>query len=130
MFTNSRSDDETSRQIPEVDVEFFKDINKLIDDNLISGDVSTSFLADRLRTSISTLNRRLKNMSGLTATVYIRNRRILMAKRLLETTDQPVSEIEVQCGFNTSGHFSRVFKAETGLSPVDYRLNLKAKGKS
>jgi AraC-like DNA-binding protein len=44
-----------------------------------------------------------------------------MAKRLLETTDHTVSEIEVQCGFNTSGHFSRVFKAETGISPLDYR---------
>ena len=121
MFANSKSDDETSKQLPEVDVEFFKDINKLIDANLISGDVSTSFLADKLNTSVSTLNRRLKNMSGLTATTYIRNRRILMAKRLLETTDQTVSEIEVQCGFNTSGHFSRVFKAETGISPLDYR---------
>ena len=121
MFTNSKSDDETSKQLPEVDVEFFNDINKLIDANLVSGDVSTSFLADRMCTSVSTLNRRLKNMSGLTATTYIRNRRMLMAKRLLETTDQTVSEIEVQCGFNTSGHFSRVFKAETGISPLDYR---------
>ena len=127
MFTNSRSDDETSRQIPEADVNFFNDINKLIDDNLISGEVSTSFLADKLSTSVSTLNRRLKNMSGLTATTYIRNRRMLMAKRLLETTDKAVSEIEVQCGFNTSGHFSRVFKAETGLSPVDYRQKCKSK---
>ena len=121
MFTNSKSDDETIKQVPEVDVEFFNEINRLIDANLISGDVSTSFLADKLNTSVSTLNRRLKNMSGLTATTYIRNRRMLMAKRLLETTDQTVSEIEVQCGFNTSGHFSRVFKAETGISPLDYR---------
>lgn len=121
MFTNSMSDAETSRQVPEVDLEFFNEINTLIDSNLISGDVSTSFLADKLSTSVSTLNRRLKNMSGLTSTTYIRNRRILMAKRLLETTDKAISEIEVQCGFNTSGHFSRVFKAETGFSPLDYR---------
>lgn len=121
MFTNSKSDAETSRQVPEVDVEFFNEINKLIDSNLVSGDVSTSFLAEKLCTSVSTLNRRLKNMSGLTSTTYIRNRRILMAKRLLETTDQTIGEIEVLCGFNTSGHFSRVFKAETGFSPLDYR---------
>ena len=127
MFTNSKSDDETSKQLPEVDVEFFNDINKLIDANLVSGDVSTSFLADRMCTSVSTLNRRLKNMSGLTATTYIRNRRMLMAKRLLETTNHSVSEIEVQCGFNTSGHFSRVFKAETGLSPLDYRHKAQTK---
>ena len=127
MFTNSKSDDETSKQLPEVDVEFFNDINKLIDANLVSGDVSTSFLAERLCTSVSTLNRRLKNMCGLTATTYIRNRRMLMAKRLLETTNHSVSEIEVQCGFNTSGHFSRVFKAETGLSPLDYRHKTQTK---
>ena len=34
------------------DVEFFNDINKLIDANLVSGDVSTSFLADRMCTSV------------------------------------------------------------------------------
>ena len=106
---------------------YSEDINKLIDANLVSGDVSTSFLAERLCTSVSTLNRRLKNMSGLTATTYIRNRRMLMAKRLLETTNNSVSEIEVQCGFNTSGHFSRVFKAETGLSPLDYRHKAQTK---
>ena len=50
-----------------------------------------------------------------------------MAKRLLETTNHSVSEIEVQCGFNTSGHFSRVFKAETGLSPLDYRHKAQTK---
>ena len=121
MFTSSIPDAETSRQVPDADVEFFNEINRLIDTNLVSGDVSTSFLAEKLSTSVSTLNRRLKNMSGLTSTTYIRNRRMLMAKRLLETTDQTISEIEVLCGFNTSGHFSRVFKAETGLSPLDYR---------
>ena len=121
MFTSSIPDAETSRQVPDADVEFFNEINRLIDNNLVSGDVSTSFLAEKLSTSVSTLNRRLKNMSGLTSTTYIRNRRMLMAKRLLETTDQTISEIEVLCGFNTSGHFSRVFKAETGLSPLDYR---------
>ena len=127
MFAESKSDDETVRQLPDTDVVFFNEINKLIDSNLISGEVSTSYLADKMSTSVSTLNRRLKNMSGLTATTYIRNRRMLMAKRLLETTDKAVSEIEVQCGFNTSGHFSRVFKAETGLSPVDYRQKCKSK---
>ena len=127
MFAESKSDDETVRQLPDTDVVFFNEINKLIDSNLISGEVSTSYLADKMSTSVSTLNRRLKNMSGLTATTYIRNRRMLMAKRLLETTDKAVSEIEVQCGFNTSGHFSRVFKAETGLSPVDYRQKFKSK---
>ena len=125
MFAESKSDVETSRQLPEADVEFFNDINELIDSNLTSGEVSTSFLAEKLLTSVSTLNRRLKNMSGLTATTYIRNRRILMAKRLLETTDHSMSEIEALCGFNTSGHFSRVFKTETGLSPMDYRQKSK-----
>ena len=125
MFAESKSDVETSRQLPEADVEFFTDINELIDSNLTSGEVSTSFLAEKLLTSVSTLNRRLKNMSGLTATTYIRNRRILMAKRLLETTDHSMSEIEALCGFNTSGHFSRVFKTETGLSPMDYRQKSK-----
>lgn len=101
---------------------FMDDINKLIDDNMKSGDVTTQFLADGMYLSVSTLNRKMKNITGMTSTIYIRARRLSVAKYLLENTEKSVTEIELLCGFNTIGYFARLFKAEEGVSPSEYRL--------
>jgi AraC-like DNA-binding protein len=47
--------------------------------------------------------------------------RLRKAKLLLETTNQTVSEIAYQVGFNDPAWFSRVFKEEYGVSPSESR---------
>ena len=40
---------------------------------------------------------------------------------LLQTTDMPVMDICLDCGFNNLGNFLREFKKNTGLTPLQYR---------
>ena len=40
---------------------------------------------------------------------------------LLKTTDLSVKEISYSLGFSDPLYFSRFFKAETGLSPTEYK---------
>ena len=47
--------------------------------------------------------------------------RISYAKNILSTTDLPVEEIAIQCGYSNSVHFYRQFKKVTGLTPNQYR---------
>lgn len=101
--------------------EFITNLNTIIDNNLDSGEVTTQFLAEKLCLSVSTLNRKLKNITGMTSTIYIRTRRFIVAKNFLETTNKSVAEIENFCGFNSQGYMTRLFKAETGLTPSEYR---------
>ena len=52
---------------------------------------------------------------------YLRLKRILMAAELLSTTDSPVIDIALECGFSSSSYFSKQFKLLTGSTPTDYR---------
>jgi AraC-like DNA-binding protein len=47
--------------------------------------------------------------------------RVDRAKKLLRTTQGPLSEIALDCGFSDQSHFSRVFSKTTGTSPRGYR---------
>jgi transcriptional regulator GlxA family with amidase domain len=52
---------------------------------------------------------------------YIREVRVGVARHLLETSNQSLTNIAVQCGFYDQSHFTRQFKASTGITPLDYR---------
>ncbi len=53
---------------------------------------------------------------------YIRQQRIDHAKKLLKTTDLPITEVAKQSGFLDYTYFYRVFKKVTGHSPKNYRV--------
>jgi AraC-like DNA-binding protein len=67
------------------------------------------------------LYRKLKALSGLTPTLFIRKVRLQKARELLLTTDLNVSEIAYQVGFNDPAYFSRAFNEEFGTPPSEIR---------
>lgn len=58
---------------------------------------------------------------------YINDYRLNKVIHLLENTDQPVTEISLDCGFNNMGNFQRLFKRKTGTTPLQYRKNSRLK---
>jgi transcriptional regulator GlxA family with amidase domain len=68
-----------------------------------------------------TLSRRFKNATGETPLVYLQKLRIENAKRLLESKRVSFSEITWKVGYNDVSSFHKVFKSETGLTPIEYR---------
>lgn len=71
--------------------------------------------------SPSYISRLFHKKSGQTIQNYIRSCRIAEAKRLLEQTDFPLSEIAFMAGFTDSNYFSNCFRKETGQAPSAYR---------
>ncbi|MGG1519606.1 AraC family transcriptional regulator [Paenibacillus oryzisoli] len=62
-----------------------------------------------------------KAMTGQNFTYYLNALRVNKAQELLKTTDMPITDIYLQCGFNNASHFIEVFKKHTGLTPSAYR---------
>ena len=52
---------------------------------------------------------------------YINHMRIDEAAFLLSSSDRSIAEIIDECGFHSRQHFARVFEAQMGFSPRDYR---------
>jgi transcriptional regulator GlxA family with amidase domain len=65
--------------------------------------------------------RLFKITTGQTVQAYLNSRRVARARELLTTTDWRVSEIAFACGYDSLSHFNRMFRRNTGMSPVQFR---------
>lgn len=77
-----------------------------------------SSLASMAPTAFS---RYFKLRTGKTLSDYIVDVRLGAAVRKLVDTDEPVSGICFQCGFNTLSNFNRLFRNRKGCSPTEFR---------
>lgn len=68
--------------------------------------------------------RSFKRAYGLTPHQYLTRQRVLEARRLLETTQIPITEVCLEVGFSSLGSFGAMFKRHVGHSPTRYRRRL------
>ena len=69
--------------------------------------------------------REFKKHMKCTIFEYLINYRLVMATKLLVSSDYSVTEIAYNCGFGTTSYFIEKFKNKTGVSPYVYRKNSK-----
>ncbi len=65
-----------------------------------------------------------KEETGTNISDYILSMRLTEAKSLLKNTDTQIGIISEKLGYNDYRHFCTVFKKETGMSPLQYRMNV------
>lgn len=88
-----------------------------IDDNRLTLD----YVSVETGITISTLNRKVKELFKVTPKRFIRDVRIQYACELLSSEGSTVSYVAYQAGFFDPAHFCRSFKATLGYCPSDYR---------
>jgi AraC family transcriptional regulator len=84
-------------------------------------EVSLTELAAALGISPSQLSRRFRAVRGTTPVAYLRDLRLQKARELLTETDQTLQVIAEHTGYRSAFYLSRVFSAQTGQSPSEYR---------
>lgn len=78
-------------------------------------------LAAELGLSPVQFTRRFRAAFGETPSRFLKSLRLARARRLLGDTELTLAEIAERCGYENGFYLSRVFTAETGLPPSEYR---------
>ncbi|PPT06721.1 AraC family transcriptional regulator [Geitlerinema sp. FC II] len=90
-------------------------------DTDLAADIKLSDLASLLDMSPFHFSRLFKQSVGMSPYQYLIHQRIDRAKQLLTQTDRLITDIALQCGFNSHSHLSKQFRQLTGTTPKAYR---------
>ena len=83
--------------------------------------VTVEDLARRSAMSPRTFARRFRAVTGTTPLQWVLRQRVLLAQRLLESTDEPVERIAERCGFGSAAGLRQHFHRLVRTSPLAYR---------
>ena len=83
--------------------------------------ISLDILAREISVNKFYLQKLFRKSVGLSPNEYLTTVRLQEAKRLLRSTDLPISRIAMDVGFGSIGHFIELFKAREQMPPSVYR---------
>ncbi|NUT98376.1 MAG: helix-turn-helix domain-containing protein [Saccharothrix sp.] len=83
-------------------------------------------LAERARMSVRTFTRRFREETGVSPGKWITERRVELARHLLETTDLGVDQVARHSGFGTGAALRQQMSALLGVSPSAYRSTFRS----
>lgn len=95
------------------------------ENSLKSGLPTVKYISTELKLSQRYLSDMLSSLTGLSTQQYIQNAVIEKAKEKLSATSLSVSEIAYGLGFEHSQSFSKLFKARTRVSPLEFRKSFR-----
>ncbi len=95
-------------------------VKQFIDENL-NREIALNDLSGMFFVSPQHLIRLFKAVTGSTPKQYITERKMEKAKELLRLTGMKIERVAEELGYTNIHYFYRVFKKETGMTPVAYR---------
>lgn len=87
----------------------------------LTGDIRLSTAAQLAFMSEPTFSKYFKRAAGMTFSNMVKKLRIAHARRLLDSTDHPVTQVATMSGYHNMANFNRQFLSEVGTTPTNYR---------
>jgi len=87
----------------------------------LSNDLQLPEIAAALYIHPNHLSRIFKDIEGMTITDYSISLRINRAKELLPVKNTKIYEVAEKIGYESVGHFTRIFKREVGMTPKEFQ---------
>ncbi len=94
--------------------------------NNYSTNLNMAVVSNHISMNYSLFSFTFKQYTGTNFVDYLKNTRVGKAKELLTETDLKVNEVSKAVGYNHEKHFMKTFKSITGLTPSQYRNNLRS----
>lgn len=86
--------------------------------------LSTAMLAEECFMTDTHFIRLFRKELGMPPVAYIKMKKIEAAQKLLAMSTMSVKEISAELSFNSTSYFYRTFKEMTGMTPLEYKINL------
>ena len=102
------------------DEELMERIMKVVNENMGDSDFNVEKMCDEVGVSRTQLHRKLKEMTGVPTSEFLRNIRLNEAARLIREGKINITQVSYMVGFANNSHFSTAFKKYFGMSPSEY----------
>lgn len=114
--------EDTSQKV----LKFQNDYNRIAEavsflDNHFSGPVTLNLLSNVAHMSPTYFSKIFNRLMSKSVSAYLNEKRLSYACLLLKTTQKNVCEVALQSGFGDIPYFNRLFKAQLGCTPKQYR---------
>lgn len=91
-------------------------------DQHFTSNISLDDVSENLHISKYYMSRIFKEVTGYTVMQYLMSRRMNQAKYLLEIyPNKSITDVGLESGFESSSHFSRLFRKQVNMTPSEYR---------
>lgn len=97
---------------------------QVIEANLFS-QLTIEQLAEQNNLSVSSFKREFAKLYNDSPANYIKNKRLEKAAQLLRVSDQRITDIAFDCGFNDLANFTKSFSDKYNVTPTNYRNGTK-----
>lgn len=87
----------------------------------LAADLTLPAIAEQAGMSVRSLSRAFREAAGMTPIDFVESLRVEAARRMLETTEEPLKRVAARCGFGSTDSMRRVFLRRIGVGAADYR---------
>lgn len=109
--------------ITSTDEKFLQKAIDLVEKNISDSSFDNDQFTEAMGMSRTQLFRKLKAITGQSATEFIRTIRLKRAAQMIEKSDMRINEIAYSVGFSTPAYFTTSFSEMFGMTPKEYAEN-------
>ncbi len=110
-------------KISQLDSNFLKKCNVIIEKHLTDNEYGVEQMSVELSLSRVHVYRKIKHLTGLTVSEFIRNIKLKKAAVMLQESGKNIAEVAYETGFSSPSYFSKCFKDLYSISPTDFVQN-------
>lgn len=113
----------TEIAVSSMDQTFMQELKQAIENNLSNAQFAVDDLAGALYLGRSTLNLKIRALTGESTNRFIQSYRLKRAAQLLKANFGNVTEVAFEVGFSSSAYFTKCFKEKFHRLPNEYRTS-------
>lgn len=102
------------------DEKFMERVKASVNDHFKDSDYSVDDMAADVGVSRAVVGRKIKQLTGVSPSTFVRNLRLEQAKQLLAERKLNITQVAYECGFSSGPVFSKIFRKHFGLSPRSF----------